>query len=55
MLKRGVAVQFKRGGKQLIAVTAQADKVIRGIRRKAIIRKPFSFDEKKLSKLQETY
>jgi len=50
-VKESVAIQFKRGGKQLIAVTAQADKVIRGIRKKAIIRKPFSFDEKKLSKV----
>ena len=50
-VQESVAVQFRRGGKQLIAVTAQADKVIRGIRRKAIIRKPFSFDEAKLSKV----
>ena len=50
-VKEGLATQLRREGKSLVAVTAQADKVIRGIRGRAIVRKPFPFDEKKLSKV----
>lgn len=48
-IKESLAQQLAREGQSLVAVTAQANDLIRGIRNRAVIRKPFKFNEKKLS------
>lgn len=47
--KESLAKQLARGGKSATAVTAQANRLVKLLRQRRIIRKPLPFDEKQLS------